>query len=170
MQTSLLVSRSQEAKEFVTERLLNRVVYVKCLEKDQYGRLLARVLIPRSEDPRRDKGGVENKEAGGVEEEQKGTLEAEGRDDQRKENEVHKEEDTAVVDVVICFCLHMRPSPGKNKKKKKEEDQADREVSKQLSRKLDTTEIKNEQQRDPSWWCEDICEELLMEGLACLYR
>ncbi|EPT27166.1 nuclease, putative [Toxoplasma gondii ME49] len=121
---------AQEAKHFVTQRLLHKVVYVKCLAKDQYGRLLARVLIPRPD-------GLSHALFRGVSD--------------AKEGEVREPCDEKVDDrdrFIICLMRIMLCRPVKGVRQSK----------------------KDPVQGAPSWWCDDVCEELLMEGLACLYR
>ncbi|PFH35101.1 putative nuclease [Besnoitia besnoiti] len=118
---------AQEAKDFVTERLLGKIVYVKCLAKDQYGRLLARVLIPRPDDAPAPPCSA--------------TADDEG-----------KAADPAESDFVVCACFLKLYGSSKIKGAKKDKD------------------TPPEVPGAPSWWCDDVCEELLMQGLACLYR
>ncbi|KEP67606.1 UNVERIFIED_CONTAM: nuclease, putative [Hammondia hammondi] len=121
---------AQEAKHFVTQRLLHKVVYVKCLSKDQYGRLLARVLIPRPD-------GLGHALFRGVSDAKDGEMR------ETRDEKVDARDRFIICLMHIMFC---RPVKGVRQSKK------------------------DSVQGAPSWWCDDVCEELLMEGLACLYR
>ncbi|CBZ54197.1 putative nuclease [Neospora caninum Liverpool] len=126
---------AQEAKQFVTERLLHKVVYVKCLSKDQYGRLLARVLIPRPD-------GLGHALFRGISDAGKGEGVLRGKTGEENFQDLDRER------FIVCLMLVMFCRPVKPPKQNRRESI----------------------QGAPSWWCDDVCEELLMEGLACLYR
>lgn len=100
----------QEATKYVKEKLLNRIVFVRLLSKDQYGRIVAQVLVPCT--------------SLGTYTSMKSTPSLNG------------------VKRKWCplWCWNRRANALKLTEKERHE------------------------------WCEDICQDLLIEGLALVYR